>query len=102
VNDYTRDFGEIGLDDLPRVGGKNASLGQLFNALGSKGEAVLDGFATTTEAYRRLLEDNGLESGPRTVFTDFDPENLAQLEERGQAARAAVLAIPWPWRAFAI
>ena len=94
--DYTRDFGEITLKDLPRVGGKNASLGQLFNALGPKGVAVLDGFATTAEAYRRLLQERGLESRLRTVFTDFDPENLAQLEERGQAARAAVLATPLP------
>jgi pyruvate,water dikinase len=96
TTDYTRDFGEITLKDLPRVGGKNASLGQLFNALGPKGVAVLDGFATTAEAYRRLLQERGLESRLRTVFTDFDPENLAQLEERGQAARAAVLATPLP------
>jgi pyruvate,water dikinase len=96
TTDYTRDFGEITLKDLPRVGGKNASLGQLFNALRPKGVAVLDGFATTAEAYRRLLQERGLESRLRTVFTDFDPENLAQLEERGQAARAAVLATPLP------
>jgi pyruvate,water dikinase len=96
TTDYTRDFGEITLKDLPRVGGKNASLGQLFNALGPKGVAVLDGFATTAEAYRRLLQERGLESRLRTVFTDFDPEDLAQLEERGQAARAAVLATPLP------
>lgn len=94
--DYTRDFGQITLKDLPRVGGKNASLGQLFNALGPRGVAVLDGYATTAEAYRRLLQEHGLEARLRTVFADFDPEDLAQLEERGQAARAAVLATPLP------
>jgi pyruvate,water dikinase len=96
TTDYTRDFGEITLKDLPRVGGKNASLGQLLNALKPQGVAVLDGFATTAEAYRRLLQERGLEARLRTVLTDFDPENLAQLEERGQAARTAVLATPLP------
>jgi pyruvate,water dikinase len=92
----TLDFSQIGLADLPRVGGKNASLGQLFNALGPKGVSVLDGFATTADAYRRLLREHGLEARLRTIFEDFDPENLVQLEERGQAARAAVLATPLP------
>ena len=94
--DYTRDFGQITLKDLPRVGGKNASLGQLFNALRPRGVAVLDGFATTADAYRRLLQERDLESRLSTVFANFDAEDLAQLEERGQAARAAVLATPLP------
>jgi len=93
---YTLDFSQITLSDLPRVGGKNASLGQLLNALGPKGVRVLDGFATTADAYRQLLREQGLEARLRTVFADFDPEDLAQLEERGHAARAAVLATPLP------
>jgi pyruvate,water dikinase len=94
--EYTLDFSEITLADLPRVGGKNASLGQLFNALAPKGVSVLDGFATTADAYRRLLRENGLEAALHRVFSEFDPEDLAQLEERGHAARAAVLATPLP------
>jgi len=93
---HTLDFGQITLADLPKVGGKNASLGELFNALGPKGVPVLDGFATTADAYRRLLQEDGLEARLRRVFVDFDPENLGQLEERGHAARAAVLATPLP------
>ena len=49
------DFSDITLADLPRVGGKNASLGELFRSLKPKGVGVLDGFATTADAYRRLL-----------------------------------------------
>ena len=94
--DYTLDFSQITLADLPRVGGKSASLGQLFNALGPRGVPVLDGFATTADAYRRLLQEQGLEARLRTVFAEFDPEDLGQLEERGHAARAAVLATPLP------
>lgn len=44
---YTLDFNEISMRDLPRVGGKNASLGELFNALRASGVGALDGFATT-------------------------------------------------------
>jgi pyruvate,water dikinase len=52
---YTLDFSQVTLKSLPLVGGKNASLGELFNALKSKGIGVLDGFATTADAYRALL-----------------------------------------------
>jgi pyruvate,water dikinase len=94
--DYTLDFSRITLQDLPRVGGKNASLGQLFNMLRPQGVGVLDGFATTAEAYRRLLQENGLEAKLRTIFSSFDPEDVVQLEERGHSARAAVLETPIP------
>jgi len=50
---YTLDFSEIGMQDVSRVGGKNASLGQLFRELKPQGVGVLDGFATTAEAYWR-------------------------------------------------
>jgi pyruvate,water dikinase len=52
---YTLDFSQIGLKDVSRVGGKNASLGELFNSLKRKGVGVVDGFATTANAYRALL-----------------------------------------------
>ncbi len=93
---YTLDFSEIGMRDLPRVGGKNASLGEMFNALKPKGVGVLDGFATTVEAYRLLLAENALEERLRTIFSNFDPENVEQLAARGEAARNAVLETPLP------
>jgi pyruvate, water dikinase len=58
---YTLDFDEIGLTDVARVGGKNASLGQLFNSLRPLGIGALDGFATTADAWRRLLIERNLE-----------------------------------------
>jgi pyruvate,water dikinase len=93
---YVVDFSEITSRDVARVGGKNASLGELFRALKPKGVGVLDGFATTAAAYRRLLATNGLEERLRSIFNAFDPEDLAQLAQRGEAARAAVLATPLP------
>src|SRR5688500_950007 len=88
---YVLDFTEITLRDLSRVGGKNSSLGELFAALKPKGVGVLDGFATTADAYRRLLSTDGLETRLRSIFRALDAEDLAQLSHAGQAARAAVL-----------
>lgn len=89
-------FDQIGLGDLSRVGGKNASLGELFGALKPKGVGVIDGFATTADAYRRLLATGGLEERLRSIFVSFDAENLTELAQRGQAARTAILETPLP------
>lgn len=93
---YVLDFADITLRDVARVGGKNASLGELFRVLKPRGVGVLDGFATTAEAYHRLLETNGLEHTLRSIFTSFDAEDLAQLAEKGDAARRSVLETPLP------
>jgi pyruvate,water dikinase len=96
LNGYTLDFAEIRLSDLPRVGGKNASLGEMFNALKPNGVGVTDGFATTAGAYWRLLGQEGLQPKLRSIFANLDVENAEQLAAGGHAARAAVLetAIP--------
>ncbi|HSU31661.1 MAG TPA: phosphoenolpyruvate synthase [Bryobacteraceae bacterium] len=93
---FTVDFSEISVRDVSRVGGKNASLGELYNALKPVGVGVLDGFATTAEAYRRLLLEKGLRRKLDAIFSTFDPENLPQLAERGHLARTAILATPIP------
>ena len=92
---HTLDFDQISLQDLSRVGGKNASLGELFNSLKPKGIGVLDGFATTADAYRFLLAQDSLEYKLRSLL-DFDPEDVHELAIRGHAARAAVLETPLP------
>jgi pyruvate,water dikinase len=96
VSVYVLDFADITLADLARVGGKNSSLGELFSALKPKGVGVLDGFATTADAYWRLLSTEGLEARLQTIFDGLDPENLEQLSDAGHAARAAVLETPVP------
>jgi len=93
---YTLDFSEITLKSLPLVGGKNASLGELFNALKSKGIGLLDGFATTADAYRALLAERDLEYELRSLLSDFDAEDVNELSARGHAARVAVLDTPLP------
>ena len=93
---YTLNFGDITLKDVPRVGGKNASLGELYNSLKGKGIGALDGFATTADAYRAMLAQGELEYELRSLLSDFDPENVEELRSRGHAARVAVLDMPLP------
>jgi pyruvate,water dikinase len=75
---------------VARVGGKNASLGELFRVLKPQGVGVLDGFATTADAYSRLLATNGLEQRLRSIFTSFDAEDLAQLAQHGISVIAGI------------
>jgi pyruvate, water dikinase len=96
MTSLTIDFADVTLDDVSRVGGKNASLGELFRRLKPQDVGVLDGFATTADAYRLLLAQEGLGDRLRVLLTGFDPENLAELARRGHAARALVLETPLP------
>lgn len=93
---YTLDFSDIRMSDVPRVGGKNASLGELFAAMAPKGVGVLDGFATTTDAYWLLLDEQGLRSKLEHIFSDLDPENLADLAAKGHESRTRILETPLP------
>ena len=93
---YTLDFSEIRNGDVALVGGKNASLGELFSALKPKGVGVLDGFALTTDAYWRLLEEQGLRAKLEKIFSNLDPENLEQLAAKGHEARTQILQTPLP------
>jgi pyruvate,water dikinase len=93
---FTLTFSEIRMNDLPRVGGKNASLGELFAALKPKGVGVLDGFAVTTDAYWRLLEEHGLREKLEEIFSKLEPENLEQLAAAGHAARSRILETALP------
>jgi pyruvate,water dikinase len=93
---YTLDFAEIRMSDLARVGGKNASLGEMFNTLKPKGVGVIDGFATTDAAYWRLLEEDALKERLQSVFANLDAEKADELATCGHAARAAVLETPIP------
>lgn len=82
--------------DVARVGGTNASLGELFTALKPKGVGVLDGFAITTDAYWRLLEEQGLRGQLEKIFLGLDSENLEQLAAKGHETRTRILETPLP------
>ncbi len=89
-------FEQVGIDAIADVGGKNASLGEMIRNLGARGVRVPGGFATTAAAYRLLLDANDLEEALRQVFAGLDAENLADLQEAGQAARRLMLEASLP------
>ncbi len=90
------DLSEVGAGDVPLVGGKCASLGELFRALVPKGVRALDGFATTSEAYRRHLASEGLGERLRELMSALDADDNFALKETGRKARTAVLETPLP------
>jgi pyruvate, water dikinase len=89
-------FNEVGIADIPYVGGKNASLGEMIQELTQRGVNVPNGFATTAHAYRYFIKQAGLEVKLRQLFADLDVEDMANLRERGRQARALILNTPFP------
>ncbi|MFS8119850.1 MAG: PEP/pyruvate-binding domain-containing protein, partial [Microcoleus sp.] len=89
-------FDEVGIADIPLVGGKNASLGEMIQQLTPKGVSVPNGFATTAHAYRDFIESAGLDAKLREIFADLDVENVQNLREKGKEARALILDTPFP------
>jgi pyruvate, water dikinase len=80
-------FKNLRLTDLPRVGGKNASLGEMFNQLTEEGVQVPDGFATTAEAFWLFIEENQLEQALQDLISQLDRTEYANLQEIGSKAR---------------
>jgi pyruvate,water dikinase len=89
-------FDDIGIEDVPMVGGKNASLGEMYQKLTSKGVAVPHGFAITAYAYRYLLEKAGIEAAIRDVLSDLDTHDMKNLAERGEKVRNIIRHAEFP------
>ena len=89
-------FEEVGIVDVPLVGGKNASLGEMIRQLTAKGVRVPTGFATTAYAYRYFIKEAGLEEKLRELFSDLDVEDMNNLRVRGKQARSLILNTPFP------
>lgn len=89
-------FREVGIADIPMVGGKNASLGEMLQQLSPKGINVPDGFATTAHAYRYFIEIAGLETKLRQLFAELDVDDVLNLRQVGKQARSLILQTPFP------
>ena len=89
---YIKKFSEIGIKDIQLVGGKNASLGEMFNHLKSNGIDIPDGFATTTFAYWDFLEYNTLKEGISALLNELDTVNFYNLALIGSQIRMLILA----------
>ena len=93
---WVRWFADIGIEDVPLVGGKNASLGEMYRALVAKGVRVPNGFAITAQAYRDFVREAGLEATLGETLKDLDARDLPDLRRRGSRIRQALLAASLP------
>ncbi|MBW9110426.1 phosphoenolpyruvate synthase [Microbacterium trichothecenolyticum] len=89
-------FDEIGMGDLARVGGKNASLGEMISHLATAGVRVPGGFATTAEAYQRFLAGGGLDGRIRGLVDGLETDDIAGLSLVGSTIRGWIEAQPFP------
>ncbi len=89
-------FSELGLADLEQVGGKNSSLGEMISHLADLGVRVPDGFATTADAYRRFIGQEGLADTINTALADLDTDDVRELARVGKRIRQAVIEQPFP------
>lgn len=88
-------FDEIGMADVPQVGGKNASLGEMTRSLKTGGVRVPDGFATTAAAYRTFIEANGIDAAMRARIAEYRAGE-ASLRSTGEAIRELFLDSEFP------
>ena len=93
---WVRFFHEVGLEDVPLVGGKNASLGEMIRELSPLGVRVPEGFATTSEAYWHFLEHNGLKEAIARELGELDPEDPEALQRVSRRLRNLILKGEYP------
>ncbi|MFZ1747440.1 MAG: phosphoenolpyruvate synthase [Nitrospirales bacterium] len=89
-------FEEIGLQDISRVGGKNASLGEMYRELTPQGVKIPNGFAITAEAYRYVLREAGLDTKIQQILGDLDTGDMSNLRQRGRQIRQAIIGATLP------
>jgi pyruvate,water dikinase len=93
---YVLDLSQVGAGDVAIVGGKCASLGELFRELTVQGVRAVDGFSTTSHAYEVLLDTGGLRKQLKTLLKGLDVNNLEELARVGSEARQLILETPFP------
>jgi pyruvate,water dikinase len=89
-------FEEIGIEDVPLVGGKNASLGEMYQKLTSKGVAVPHGFAITAYAYQYLIKAAGIDQAVHDALAGLDTHDLHNLQARGEKVRNVIRNAEFP------
>lgn len=93
---YVRLFSEINMKDLPLVGGKNASLGEMYQTLKPKGINIPEGFVITADAFTKLFEEKNLSEAVYEKLRTIDVQDVAQLEKAGREVRSQIQAVGLP------
>ena len=89
-------FNELSIEDVPLVGGKNASLGEMYRNLIGKGVKIPNGFAVTAYAYNYLLEKAKIKDNIKSILSGLDTGNMRNLSERGRKVRETILKAEFP------
>lgn len=95
-NDFIKFFSDLSIKDVPKVGGKNASLGEMYRHLASKGIKVPNGFATTAQAYNYYLESTGLKKKIKDILKDLNTHDLKSLAFKGATIRKLIEQTEFP------
>lgn len=95
VQDYVLWYDQLGMNDVARVGGKNASLGEMISNLSGAGVVVPNGFATTAEAFNEFLEQSGLNERIHSILDKLDTNDIKALGEAGKKIRQWVIETPF-------
>ncbi|MDD3487353.1 MAG: phosphoenolpyruvate synthase [Candidatus Moranbacteria bacterium] len=95
-NKYTLWFNQTGIGDIDRVGGKNASLGEMYRNLRKRGIRVPNGFSVTAGAFRYFVTQNKLDSEIKSILKGLNTSNMRNLAERGYRIREAILSAEFP------
>src|SRR6187399_2090660 len=90
------EFSQVGAGDVALVGGKCASLGEMFRELTAQGVRSVDGYSTTSYAYHMLLDTGGLRKDLQKLLKGLDVNNLTELARVGSEARGLMLDTPFP------
>ena len=93
--DYVLWFDGLGMNDVDRVGGKNASLGEMISHLSGMGVSVPNGFATTAHAFREFLDQSGLNDRIQTMLSALDVSDVNALAKAGADIRSWVIETPF-------
>jgi pyruvate, water dikinase len=88
---FIKSFDQISINDIAQVGGKNASLGEMFSQLTSKGLLIPNGFAITVAAYRHFVNYNNLEGRLQMLMRELDKQTYSNLNEIGEKARNLIM-----------
>ena len=96
MNNWIRWFSETSLSDIPSVGGKNASLGEMYRELAGRGVQVPNGFAITADAYWHFLSQTGTDKKIRQILDMLNPDDMQSLRECGQSIRQTIIAAELP------